>query len=87
MKEYKIEDIIKQNISPKNMHTYHNENIYLSENQISVLNKYHIEYQKYNDIKQLMYDIETYLEQDSEDDLEEILIDISEFNYYHNIHK
>lgn len=47
MKEYNLTDIIKENTSLKNMHTYIKNNIYLSENQITVLKQYQIDYDKY----------------------------------------
>lgn len=86
-KEYPLENMIKEQIASTKMHTYFKNNIYLTEEQIQVLKKYNINYNKYIDIKGLMYVIERELEIMNSDDLEDVLISLSEFNYYHNTHK
>ena len=44
--------------------------------------------EKFNDIKPLMYEVETALEEVYDaDDLQELSIELSEFNYYHNTNK
>ena len=45
-------------------------------------------YKKFNDIKSLMYEVETALEEVYDaDDLQVLSIELSEFNYYHNTNK
>lgn len=63
------------------------KNIYLSDEQIDILNKYNIDYHKYNDIKMLIYAIEEVLNYCYYDDLDFVSREISEFDYYHNINK
>ena len=47
-----------------------------------------IDYKKFNDIKSLMYEVETALEEVYDaDDLQALSIELSEFNYYHNTNK
>ena len=38
------------------------DNLYLSNRQIEILKRYEIDYKKFNDIKTLMYEVETALE-------------------------
>lgn len=64
------------------------DNLYLSNRQIEILKRYEIDYKKLNDIKSLMYEVETALEEVYDaDDLQALSIELSEFNYYHNTNK
>lgn len=70
-----------------NMHKKIN-NLYLSNNQINILEKYKIDYMNCIDVKDLMYKIENILNESEEtEDLEIVLDEIAEFNYYHNTNK
>ena len=60
-----------------------NDNIYLSDEDIKILNKYDIAYQDFSNMKELMFYIEEIIEyEDVSDDLEELLIKLSDYNYY-----
>ena len=64
------------------------DNLYLSNRQIEILKRYEIDYKKFNDIKSLMYEVETAHEEVYDaDDLQALSIELSEFNYYHNTNK
>ena len=65
-----------------------NDNLYLSNNQISTLNKYNIEY-KTKSINELIYELEEILNNSYEElnDLERLSQDLAEFNYYYNTKK
>ena len=69
-----------------NMHKKIN-NVYLSNNQISILDRYEINYKNCLDVKELMYKIEMVLDECEDEDLENALNEIAEFNYYHNTNK
>ena len=64
-------------------------NIYISEEQKEILDKYDIDVNKYLNISELMYDIEECLNNSLEelDDLEWVSQTISEYNYYNNTNK
>lgn len=67
---------------------YHFNDIYLNEKQIDILNKYQINYKKYNQLSELIFDIEQYLYSNNNlDDLEWVSENLAEFNYYHNTNK
>ena len=64
------------------------KNIYLSESDIKILKKYDIDYLKYSNMKELMFDIEDSLNnEDIESDLEDLLIKLSDYNYYFRTNK
>ena len=62
--------------------------IYLSDAWIKILERYDIDYRKYNSISALIFDIEEILNSGVEaNELEELSRDIQEFNYYNNTNK
>lgn len=62
--------------------------IYLSNNDISILKKYEIDYMNYSNMKELIFEIENILNNEyTEPDLEELSIKLSEYNYYFDTNK
>lgn len=67
---------------------HHNYNgMYLSERQVEILKKYNFNYNDYNNIEELIFDVNNYLNENNIDELEIILEEISEYNYYANTNK
>lgn len=62
-------------------------NIYLTDKQVSILNKYNIDYKKFKNLKELIYNIEYYLNNNNLDDLESVSEELSEFQYYNYTNK
>ena len=64
-------------------------NIYISEEQKDILDKYDINVNNYSNISSLIYDIEDILNNSTEilDDLEWVSSSIAEYNYYNNTNK
>ncbi len=64
-------------------------NIYISEEQKEILDRYDIDVSKYLNISELIYDIEECLNNsiDELEDLEWVSQTISEYNYYNNTNK
>ena len=57
--------------------------ILLTDNQVSVLKMYGFDIGKYTNIKQLMFDLGEFLNENTDvDDLEVIYEELAEFNYY-----
>ena len=82
-----INEIAKKSIYDNKLNKI-SDNLYVSNRQIEILKRYEIDYKKFNDIKSLMYEVETALEEVYDaDDLQELSIELSEFNYYHNTNK
>lgn len=70
-------------VSDKYMHKKINNDIYLSNYQIEVLNRYQIDPFKCGSLNDLIMEIEEVLEDiEDADDLEQVGDEISEFNYY-----
>lgn len=87
-KNININDLIKNNYDDKNMIKMRGNGIYLSDNEIEVLKKYDIEYNKYSSLSSLIFDIEKILNEEPDIyDLEEISKRLAEFNYYNNTNK
>ena len=82
-----INEIAKKSIYDNKLNKI-SDNLYLSNRQIEILKRYEIDYKKFNDIKSLMYEVETALEEVYDADyLQAPSIELSEFNYYHNTNK
>lgn len=80
-----LDDVIASNDKFLKKHN----NIYISDEQSNILKQYGIDVEKYNDIKELIYDIEEYLNDSNMelDDLEWVSQTLSEYNYYNNTNK
>lgn len=62
--------------------------ILLSKDEIEVLRRYNIHYENYNSMKELIYEIEDVIvDLTDATDLEEVSINLSERDYYHNTNK
>ncbi len=79
-----IDDLYDQ----KYMHKEIKKNIFLSDNQIEILNSYGINPYECSSIEDIIFKIEEVLEDETDaDDLENVESEISEFNYYANTNK
>ena len=59
------------------------KNIYLSDNDLKILKKYDIKYTNFSNMKELMFYLEELLNNEEvSNDLEDLLIKLSEYNYY-----
>ncbi|MBQ3021539.1 MAG: hypothetical protein IJD92_04890 [Bacilli bacterium] len=65
-----------------------NDNLYLTNNQIDTLKRYNIDYKTSNSLRDLMIKIEDILDyEDDYEELETLLDNLSERNYYENTKK
>ena len=87
-KELDINELTKDVYNDKSMIKMRGNGIYLSDNQIEVLNRYNINYKKYNSLSSLIFEIEEILNEELYvDDLEDVSAKLSELNYYNNTEK
>ena len=87
-KELDINELTKDVYNDKSMIKMRGNGIYLSYNQIEVLNRYNINYKKYNSLSSLIFEIEEILNEEVDvDDLEDVSAKLSELNYYNNTEK
>jgi len=85
-----VEELVTKLNPRNNMFKDCGNRIYLSEPQIEILTQYGFNYQSYANLKSLIFDIEEYLNENYDqdlDDLENVVSSLSEFNYYHNTNK
>ena len=86
--DYDINSLLEDLDIKNNLHTYVVNDIYLSNKQINVLKRNNINYKKYTNLSTLIYDIEEYLNDGNDDlELENLLDELAEFNYYMNTKK
>ena len=84
MKEYNIDELVSS--LEIEMHNNYN-GLYLTETQAKKLMDYGFDYNKYSNLKSLIFDLDNYLEEIECEELEDILYELSEFDYYHNTNK
>lgn len=59
----------------------------LSDFQISVLDRNHINYKKHGNLSSLLFEIEEYLNDEEDDELEEVSRQLAEIHYYNETNK
>ena len=81
-----LDDIINETHNSLNLNKI-NDNLYLTNKEIEVLEKYNINYN--TTIDMLMFELDEVLNDSNGEytDLEEVSSSIAEFNYYHNVDK
>lgn len=81
-----LDDIVKESHNSLKLNKI-NDNLYLTNKEIEVLEKYEIDY--HTSIDMLMFKLEEVLNDSDGEfiDLEEVSNSIAEFNYYHNTNK
>ena len=87
--EYDIDNIIKNMDFSSNMLNDIGNGIFLSNREIDVLNRYSIDYKSCLTLKEIIYRIESVIEEceDNIEDLDYISSTISERDYYQNTNK
>ncbi len=79
-----IDEIVKETHESLNLNKI-NDNLYLTNKEIEVLDRYDIDY--HTSIEELMFNLDEILNENDYEDLEEVSNSIAEFNYYHNTKK
>lgn len=64
-----------------------NNNLYLSQEQIDILESYNLNYQKCQNLKDLIYLLMDVIEENDDDILDNLLSVLSERDYYENYNK
>ena len=62
-------------------------NILLSDYQVSVLRRNGIDYNNFSNIRELMFEIENYLDEDFDEELDLVSSQLSEYIYYNETKK
>ncbi|MBQ3306797.1 MAG: hypothetical protein IJG68_01230 [Bacilli bacterium] len=87
--EYDIDKLVSEMDFTSNQLQRINQNILLTNHEIEILSRYHIEYQKCKSLKEVIWEIENILEDMDivDEDLDLISQTISERDYYENTNK
>lgn len=80
-------EIINLDNKEKKMHKVRENGIYLSDEQIEILNRYDINYQTCSSVMQLIYLIDDIMEEEIIEELDKIATFLEEHKYYHNTNK
>lgn len=86
-KEVSVDSLIKELNIESDYIKRRSNGLYLSDNQIEVLRKYDINYEKYTNLNSLIFEIEEILNEQELEDLEEVSSKLAELNYYNNTNK
>lgn len=87
MKDYNINDLLNEVDFKSNKLVKINNKLYLTNYQIEILNKYNIDYENLGSLSSIIYVAEEILEEDDYEDLDEIIRELAERNYYENTNK
>lgn len=87
MKDYNLNDLLNNIDFESNRLVKINNKLYLTNYQIEILNKYNIDYKSLGNLSSIIYVAEEILEEDDYEDLDEIIRELSERNYYENTNK
>lgn len=87
MKDYNINDLLNNIDFESNRLVKVNNKLYLTNYQIEILNKYNIDYKSLGNLSSIIYVAEEILEEDDYEDLDEIIRELAERNYYENTNK
>lgn len=86
--EYNIDKLVNSLDFKSNSLKDCGNGIFLTNFEISILNRYNIDYSKYNDLKGIIFEIEEILNYEvSDEDLEQVSKTIAERDYYQNTNK
>lgn len=87
MKDYNLNDLLNNIDFKSNRLVKINNKLYLTNYQIEILNKYNIDYKSLGNLSSIIYVAEEILEEDDYEDLDEIIKELAERNYYENTNK
>ena len=86
-KEVSIDDAIKISNYEDLLLKRRENNILLSDYQVSVLIRNGIDYNRFSSIRELMFEIENYLDEDFDEELDLVSSQLSEYIYYNETKK
>lgn len=87
MKNYNLNELLNNLDFNKNKYTKVNKNIMLTNNQIEILKKYDINVENAPSLSYIIFEAQNILDEEDCEDLEYVIYELSERNYYENTHK
>ena len=86
-KEVSVNDAIEYAGYDKLLLKRRENNLLLSDYQVSILKRYGIDYMCFNNIKSLLFEIENVLDENFDEELDVLSSQLSEFIYYNDTKK
>lgn len=86
-KEISVDEAIKFSDYEGLLLKRRNNNMLLSDYQISVLNRNGIDFNKFSNVRELLFEIENCLDDDFDDELDLVSSQLSEYIYYNDTKK
>lgn len=86
-KEYNIKELLNEIDFEKNKLTKVNDKLMLTNYQIEVLKRFDINPENYNSLSSIICDAEEVYEESLDEELDTILSELQERNYYENTNK
>lgn len=86
-KDVSVDEAIKYADYEKLLLKRRDNNILLSDYQVSVLNKNGIDYRNFSNVRDLLFEIETCLDDNFNEELDNVSLQLSEFVYYSDTKK
>lgn len=87
MKEYDINKLLEDIDFKRNKLVKVNNELLLTNYQISILERFNINYQNASSLKSIIYELEEVLEETDDEEVEIVLDQLTERNYYENTKK
>lgn len=87
MEKYNIEELLNEIDFTKNKYVKINDKLMLTNYQISVLERFNINIKNAPSLSYIIFDAENILEDEPDEELEQVLNELSERNYYENTNK
>lgn len=85
-----IDDKVKQAINDMNFNNFMKKTVnglMLRDNEIDILERNNIHYERMSSLSELIYEIEETLNEEENDELENLQLELCERNYYENTNK
>lgn len=86
-KEVSLDDAVNFADYEKLLLKRRENNLLLSDYQVSILNRYGIDYMNFSSVKSLLFEIENILDEDFDEELDLLSSQLSEFVYYNDTKK
>ena len=86
-KDITVEEAIKLSNVESAFMKQRSNGLLLSDYQIDILTRNNIDYKKYSNMSSLLFEIEEYLNEEEDDELEEVSRQLAEIHYYNETNK
>lgn len=87
IKEEDLKKIVNEEFLFNKLHKIRENGLFLSDEEISLLEQYHIDYKKCSNLMQLVHEIDEINEDENSLELDNLASYLAEQHYYNNVNK